>query len=374
MNPKKKHWASITAGILSLASYVSAASLGSEKYTYDASGNIIEKSIDGRVTKMSFDNANRLACIQQLDQNKEEFSYDAAGRPIRESGHAERTANYGYGDRVLEARNGGSKSSLFYNAEGQLVGKKTDDKIRTYTWDGNALAADGADAFTNESHISGGVPVLFSGKDVVASDYLGNTLLSGITQFVSTAYGEGLEAGRFTGKIYVGELEAFLFPNRLYSATSSRWTSSDSSGFPDGTNSRSYVSGDPLSKLDPSGLSEVDYPDTTLTPGTYEIKVQVKVTWDTDNAPAKAAGSDKLVGQVANPPNTTPVFTWTSPNTVVSSPGVWDTRTEGDPPTIRYGWYKDVELDADASFTLNGNADTKKSSYSYMTHHIQIEL
>lgn len=56
MKTNKKHWASITAGILSLAGYASAASLGSEKYTYDASGNIIEKSIDGQVTQLAYDN------------------------------------------------------------------------------------------------------------------------------------------------------------------------------------------------------------------------------------------------------------------------------------------------------------------------------
>jgi len=376
MKPKH-HCVALVAITVSFAGYASAAS--GEKYNYDASGNVVEKSIDGQVTKMTYDSSNRITERQATGKSKETTAYDAAGRPIAMkdgTAQATRGMSYGYGDKVLENKNHGTNTGFFYNAEGQLVGKKTDSGVATYTWDGNVLAADDAHPFTNEAHISGGIPVLVAGDEIVTTDYLGSTLASGDKNFTSTAYGEGLEAGRFTGKIYVSELGAFLFPNRLYSATSSRWTSSDSSGFPDGTNNRSYVSGDPLSKLDPLGLSEVDYPDTTLTPGSYQIKVQVKISWDEGeaNKPIKVPGSDKLLGQVANPPNTTPIFTWTLPNTVVSFSGEWDTRTEGTPPTIRYGWYKDVELDADASFTLNGNADTKKASYSYMTHQIQIEL
>ena len=41
MKTNTKHWASITAGILSFAGYASADSFGSEKYTYDGSGNIV---------------------------------------------------------------------------------------------------------------------------------------------------------------------------------------------------------------------------------------------------------------------------------------------------------------------------------------------
>ena len=101
-NPMKtntRHWAAITVGILSLAGYASAATLGSEKYTYDASGNIIEKSIDGVVTKMSFDRSNRLTEFQTAGQAKQSTAYDAAGRPVAErnaDGHTTRNLSYGW--------------------------------------------------------------------------------------------------------------------------------------------------------------------------------------------------------------------------------------------------------------------------------------
>ena len=261
MNTKSKHWVGLTAGILSLAGYASAANLGSEKYTYDASGNIIEKSIDGKVTKMSFDQTNRLIGKESPGQSKETTAYDAAGRPIvmkDVTGQPTRSMSYGYGDKVLETKSHGNNTGFYYNSEGQLVGKKTDSGVATYTWDGNVLAADGGETFTNGAHISGGVPLLNGGKDIIISDYLGNTLASGLTQFTSTAYGEGLEQGRFTGKPFVDELGGYCFRYRNYNASSANWNVADPSGFPDGSNNRKYAKNDPLGLIDPLGLRTKD--------------------------------------------------------------------------------------------------------------------
>ena len=261
MNTKTKHWSSITAGILSLASYASAASVasvGSEKYTYDQSGNITEKSIDGEGSRMVYDHANRLVGHQVADQSKNIIAYDAAGRPVtvlNEEGQSIRRTGYGYGGKVIEIKNQDSNADFYYNAEGQLVGKQANGNVSTYTWDGSVLSAEDADAFTNEDHVSGGVPVLASGTEAVVSDHLGNTLASGAKQFAGTAYGEGLEKGRFTGKVFVKELDSFTFHHRLYSPASNRWDVADPSGFPDGENSYMYVRGNPLSSIDPLGLS-----------------------------------------------------------------------------------------------------------------------
>ena len=272
MNTNTKHWASITAGILSLAGYASAANLGSEKYTYDTSGNIVEKSIDGQVTQMTYDSSNRLTGRQAIGQSKETTAYDAAGRPIAMkdgTAQATRGMSYGYGDKVLENKNHDTNTGFFYNAEGQLVGKKTDSAVATYTWDGNVLAADDAQPFTNEAHISGGIPVLVAGEEIVTTDYLGSTLASGDKNFTSTAYGEGLEGVRFTGKPFIKELGNYVFHHRLYSPETNRWTVADPTGFPDGVNNYSYVNGNPIAIIDPQGTEEV-----TLM--TEKAKVEVK--------------------------------------------------------------------------------------------------
>lgn len=235
--------AGVAAGIVCLAGSAAAAIVGSEKYTYDASGNMIGKSIDGKVVQMSYDDSNRAAT-------------DASAR------------TYGYDGKVLKSQGAGA-TEFFYNAEGALVGKRTDGMLtESYAWDGTALAAKGNEAYANESHKVGDVPVLAAqGEQVAVTDHLGTTLSSGGHQYSGTAYGEGLEEARFTGKMYVKELSAFVFPCRLYSPEVGRWQSADPSGFPDGVNNYVYVNGDPLSRVDPMGLSEWEVYSEPADPG-----------------------------------------------------------------------------------------------------------
>ena len=132
MKTNTKHWASITAGILSLVSYVSAASLGSEKYTYDTSGNILEKIIDEKVTRMTYSSSNQVYERQFDAGQREAINYDAAGRPIAlidVTGQQTQTIRYGYGDKVLEAKHLGDYTEFYYNSDGQLVGKKNAHKL-----------------------------------------------------------------------------------------------------------------------------------------------------------------------------------------------------------------------------------------------------
>lgn len=257
MKTKSRHWIGITIGVLGLAGYASAASLDSEKYTYDASGNIVEKTIDKKVTRLSYDKYNRITSKQVEGGSEQTITYDSAGRPDVEKnmkGDVIRSSNYGYSDKILFSKSQTETAEFYYNAEGGLVGKKIAGRVSSYSWDGNALASDGNEVFTNESHPVGGIPIISSGDTIVISDYLGNTLTFNENQFFSTAYGEGLEAGRLTGKPFVKELNAYIFPFRIYSLETSGWITSDPLGFPGGPNRYSYVSGDPVNRCDPLGL------------------------------------------------------------------------------------------------------------------------
>jgi RHS repeat-associated protein len=260
MKSKHKYWAVLTASTLGLSGLAFAANLGSEKYIYDGSGNIVEKSIDGQVTKMSFDASNKVTSVSSSIKEGVQVTYDAAGRPTAYKdceGNVTRQLKYGYAGKVVRAHNTGHEANFFYNAEGQLVGNCVAGETTSYAWDGNVLAAEGAEAFTNEAHITGGVPAMAGDQAVLVSDYLGNTLSQGAKQFNSTAYGEGVEQGRFTGKSFVEQLGSYVFHHRLYSPETLRWSTKDPTGFPDGINNSLYVCGDPVSKLDPLGTSEV---------------------------------------------------------------------------------------------------------------------
>jgi RHS repeat-associated protein len=83
-----------------------------------------------------------------------------------------------------------------------------------------------------------------------------------IAQIESDAFGAPVTSGvcatpRFTGKPYDDDLGAFVFPFRNYRPDEDRWTSSDPSGFPDGTNSQAYH-GRYLSLIDPLGLATIN--------------------------------------------------------------------------------------------------------------------
>jgi len=230
------------------------ASVGSERYVYDSSGNVVQKTIGGKVTDFVYGAGNQLQASGDLV-----YEYDSAGRLVAvadESGKIVKEYAYGYLDKVVGVSEGEKTSQLYYNAEGHLVGIERPEGTESFVWDGNALAARGDRAFSNESHMMGGAPVLASAGEVVVSDYLGTTLASSDQQYSGTAFGEGLE-GRalYTARPHVAELGGHLFQYRVLSSDSCRWITSDPSGFPDGANSYAYVLGDPLSKTDPLGLA-----------------------------------------------------------------------------------------------------------------------
>lgn len=253
MKTKYKHYAVLTASTLGLTGLSLASGFGDEKYIYDASGNMVEKHIGELVT--SYDYSGNQLTGSDGDSGMKQYQYDASGRLIGEKkqGIPTRKMEYQYLDKVTEVQNGDKTTELFYNAEGQLVGTNTTGNAETFAWDGLAMVKRGEQIYINEEHGVGGVPAIV-GNEVAVTDMIGSSLSVGDGPLESTAFGEGLTTGLFTGKPFIEDLDGFLFNFRIYSANTARWASSDPSGFPDGTNNVTYVGGDPLSEIDPLGL------------------------------------------------------------------------------------------------------------------------
>lgn len=240
------------ASVAASASLLAATS--SERYVYDASGNIVEKQIGEQVSQ--FDYSGNLLKGSLLDATQKQYQYDNAGRLVGELREAQvvRKLSYQFADRVTRVVNGDKCTELFYNAEGQLVGTNSEGNLEAFAWDGLSMISRGEKAFANEEHMVGGVPALVGGE-VVVSDMLGSTLSLGGESLDSSAFGEGLKNGFLTGKPFVQELGGFFFKHRSYSAEDARWTTADPSGFPDGSNCYSFVTGDPINGFDRLGLS-----------------------------------------------------------------------------------------------------------------------
>jgi RHS repeat-associated protein len=313
---KTKHIAGVSIGLITIASQAGAGTVGYEKYTYDAAWNIVEKQINDQIT--SFDYEGNAIKSNSLGTT---YLKDEAGRLQGEScsGQTEKKISYQFGDKVTRFEKDGNTTEFYYNAEGQLVGKKTTGQTEEFAWDGLGLVLRNGQTFANEEHLAGGIPAI-ANDEVMVSDHLGSTLSVGGEVFESTAFGEGLEDARFTGKPFVSELESFVFKCRNYSTRESCWTTSDPIGFPDGINNLAYVGGDPLSRFDPLGTTQMEcertveventdsnaspkpkvrikfvmqYTETThptVKPGTIEI-VHGEFSWDNPQIPNLSGGS-----------------------------------------------------------------------------------
>ena len=280
---KRKNVAFALGASISASVSLSAA-VSSEKYVYDASGNVVERQIGEAVTSFGYSDHLLKDCLSDNTQKK--YQYDDSGRLIGEieEGQVIRKLDYQFADKVIKVRNIEETSEFYYNAEGQLVATKNSGNLETFSWDGLAMLSRGRLAYTNEVHVSGGVPVLI-GNSVTVSDFVGTTMSIGKKSLKGTAFGEGLEEGLFTGKPFSTELNGFVFKHRNYSADTASWMVRDPLGYPDGLNNYAYVQGDPINNLDPEGtLTAVGFPKTAAPPkvtdvcGTTNASVEIKAT------------------------------------------------------------------------------------------------
>jgi|GEM_PF-1070825 len=340
MKTTQKHWIALTASTLGLAGFSLASGFGDEKYTYDASGNVLEKQIGDQITRYTY-TGNQLNGSES-DSGSKQYAYDSSGRLTSDSeaGKSIRKMEHQYLDKVTKVQNGDKTTEFFYNAEGQLLATNSAGTSETFAWDDLAMVNRGEKLYVNEAHAVGGVPAIV-GNEVAVSDLLGSSLSIGDGSFESTSFGEGLSDGLFTGKPFIPDLEGYLFHYRLYSAVSHRWLSADPSGFPDGYNNMSYAMSDPVNNFDPSGLAtyvrtappgtcpsiDRDGPkDTTIT-NSGKIEYWAKATISTDTASGEAgfmAFSPSITGAVGT--NTINI----NCSLVGATPAVW-TLSATDP-------------------------------------------
>jgi RHS repeat-associated protein len=195
------------------------------------------------------------------------FSYDAAGRLVREGN---KTYRYGYLDKVLFVTDGKRSYRYAYHVDGQLARVDYGEGgSEDFHWDGLALIQRGDDQFMNEPHIGGGNPVASSNGTSYFNDALGTTVGAKkdgkYSAAALSAFGENLSVDSptptqnsnfFTGKPYVEGLgHAFLMRN--YRASLAKWQTADPIGYSDGWNQLAYVNNGVTSAIDWLGALKV---------------------------------------------------------------------------------------------------------------------
>lgn len=259
----KKQKIALALGLNAAASVSLLAATSSERYVYDASGNIVEKQIGDNITQ--FDYAGNLLKESSQGTCQTKFCYDSSGRLIQEimGDSIARKLEYQFSDKITKIEREEGTTEFFYNAEGQLVGERDGAKLSAIAWDGLSMVLRDEQAYTLESHQIGEVPTLTDDK-VVVSNLNGTTLSIGCRATTFTAYGEGDGSGFFTGKPYLEGLAGFIFKFRSYSPNTARWTTIDPSGYPDGRNNYQYTSSDPVNFYDPNGLNKLSWKASDL--------------------------------------------------------------------------------------------------------------
>ena len=221
-----------------------------EAYQYDAAGNILRKTVNGKTTTFKYDAANQLVSKED-DAGLVTYAYDAAGRMIREGGKEYR---YSYLDKITSVlENGETAATMDYFVGGQLASVTRGNEAERFIWDGLALVhRDGSD-YLNEPAVGGGNPVASNGK-VMLNDMLGSTVAvkgdEGLGMTSMTAFGESGDPNAFfTGKPFIGEI-GYAFLMRSYRPENGKWQTADPMGYPDGWNNLAYCNNGVTSSVD----------------------------------------------------------------------------------------------------------------------------
>ncbi|MGQ5525317.1 RHS repeat-associated core domain-containing protein [Chitinimonas sp. PSY-7] len=248
---------------------------GSQGYGYDANGNRKSLRSDDAVYPQDIDaNSNRLKASSGNDGSNPVYQYDANGS--RTSGNG--TYSYDARGRLIEA----SGAQFTINGLGERVAKTYQGTTTLFHYDqwGRLVAeSDQTGKFKREYLYLGSTPIALvdNGIDVrnIHTDHLGTPrLITDATKRAIWAWELGEPFGasnanedpeatgakytfnlRFPGQYFDKETGNHYNYFRDFDPKTGRYLQSDPIGLLGGTNTYTYVNGNPLSYIDPLGLA-----------------------------------------------------------------------------------------------------------------------
>ena len=225
------------------------SSIGSTARTYDANGNTtaIDTSTKGKT--FSYDDRNRLRDLKVAGKLAASYRYN------------------GKGERVLRTVPTAANSRQYaYDEAGHLLGEYTTAgaRVQEYVWLDDTLVAvlsdhDGSTyQYVDTDHLGTPRAVIHPTKNTVIWRWNVNNTVFGEHLPLADPDANGLTYTlnvRFAGQYY--DAESGLSQNgfRDYEAATGRYTQPDPIGLLGGVSAYGYVSGNPLSYIDPYGLA-----------------------------------------------------------------------------------------------------------------------
>jgi RHS repeat-associated protein len=212
---------------------------GTAAYAYDANGNLVSKIDPAGTTEYIWDFENRLRQVSLPGSRTVSYRYDALGRRISRAAGTGVSTNFVYdGQDVMKDLNSDGSAIDYLNGPG------TDNKLRLI--DSRQTSAP---LYFQPDHL-GSTAALTNSIGAVAGrisyDAFGNSSGSPLTRY------------DFTGRERDSETGLMYYRARWYDPVIGRFISEDPIGLAGGINEYAYVGNDPLNRLDPTGLYEID--------------------------------------------------------------------------------------------------------------------